>query len=275
MSVPSHSVKFHRAGKHLNDLDEAFVKWIHEGHHTHRLEPDPEMPHYLLIKASASQVPADPFSVFIGDAVQNFRSCLDHLAFALMCAHTKPIPEQMARDSQFPIIGDMDRKGQSGQGASIFQSQGKCIIGISPAARAVIERLQPYQRGPDFRSDPLWRLSELSNIDKHRILHVVTSYLHEVIFDPFHNSKWPALTYPNARAVSFELTGATVTQNTLIGRIRIERTAVELKRNVEVQLTPSMAFADGALVTEDVLDTLREIQTHIGGYVLAPLAAFL
>jgi len=43
---------------------------------------------------------------------------------------------------------------------------------IHPRAQAIIKRLQPYTRGDEFASDPLWKLNELSNMDKHRVPHV-------------------------------------------------------------------------------------------------------
>jgi hypothetical protein len=273
MSSDNAFLKFHRAGKHLDDLDLSLKKWVHDGHHTNWLEPDPTAEDYLFIKASADEIPPNPFSLLIGDAVQNFRSSLEHLAFALTSAHTDPVPDQMARDSQFPIIGDEDRKGTAGQGPAMFESQRKCIVGMHPEAQAVIQRLQPYHRGKDFKDDPLWILSVLSNIDKHRVLHLVTGYPHVFTFDPF-RSEFPRLVYRNAKAVSFELTGAKVERDTLVGRIRIERDP-QPKMDVEIHIAPSIAFAEGPTVHDDVLDTLREIRTHIGGYVLSPLKTFL
>jgi hypothetical protein len=274
MSDGSHFLKYRRAAKHLDDLEAAFTRWLREGRHTHRLEPDPNASDYLLIKASAEEVPADPFSLLIGDAVHNFRSCLDHLAYALMCAHTTQPSEDMTRESQFPIVGDVNRNGLANQGPTMFQSQRKCIAGISPAAQAIIEELQPYQRATDFQSDPLWKLSVLSNIDKHRIPHLVTSYLHAITFYPF-RPKFPFLTIDNARPVSFDLTGARVERDTVIGRIRIERTDSAADEHAVINLTPSVSFADGPLAHDDVIDTLRDIHTFVGGHVLSPLAKFV
>src|SRR5262245_31389269 len=136
-------LKYHRASKHLKDLESNFRHWVNDGHYTQWLELDPSASDYLLVKASAEEIPANPFSLLIGDVVQNFRNALDHLAFALASAYTKPLPEEFQRDSQFPIVGDMDRKGNTGQGSVVFQSVRKSIAGIDPSAQTVIEGLQP------------------------------------------------------------------------------------------------------------------------------------
>jgi hypothetical protein len=36
-------------------------------------------------------------------------------------------------------------------------------------AQVTIKRLQPHDREPEFRSDPLWQLHELSNAEEHRM----------------------------------------------------------------------------------------------------------
>jgi len=51
--------------------------------------------------------------------------------------------------------------------------QSRKVGGIAPVARTIVEGLQPYRRGQNFASHPLWVLHELSRIDKHRLPHVV------------------------------------------------------------------------------------------------------
>jgi len=165
---PNHILKFQRGRHHLNDLRSLTERWFNGNHHSARFEVNPTDAGELLIRASVDPIPTDPFSLVISDVIQNFRGCLEHLAYALTAAFTKPLPEDVARDSQFPIIGDVDRKGNTGQGATLFQSQSKCVRGMHPAAQLVIEGVQPYHRGNAFRNEPLWKLGALSNTDKHR-----------------------------------------------------------------------------------------------------------
>ena len=113
---PNHILKFQRGRHHLNDLRSLTERWFNGNHHSARFEVNPTDAGELLIRASVDPIPTDPFSLVISDVIQNFRGCLEHLAYALTAAFTKPLPEDVARDSQFPIIGDVDRKGNTGQG---------------------------------------------------------------------------------------------------------------------------------------------------------------
>lgn len=100
-------------------------------------------------------------SPLIGDCVQNMRNALDHLAWQLVIASGVAQPR---RGTGFPISKD----------AAAFHDARNQIREMSPAIRAAIERVQPYQRG-DIDRDPLWVLNELARVDRHRTLHVVTS----------------------------------------------------------------------------------------------------
>jgi len=226
----------------------------------------------LLIRASVDPIPTDPFSLVISDVIQNFRGCLEHLAYALTAAFTKPLPEDVARDSQFPIIGDVDRKGNTGQGATLFQSQSKCVRGMHPAAQLVIEGVQPYHRGNAFRNEPLWKLGALSNTDKHRTLHLAASYSKLFTINP-HQIGARTLVYPNAIGKTFRTTGASVERDTVIGSIEFVHS--DATHQVELDVTPSMAFSDGVALNDDVIDTLEDIETYLIAFVIPSLSKFL
>jgi hypothetical protein len=173
--LPGYLLKLKWAHAHLEQLNFKIVDWLNSDHQRSWMEPDGKRGDHFLFKASANRIPADPLSLIIGDTVQNLRNSLDYIAFHLASNFTKPLPDELASESQFPIVGDINRKGASGSGPAMFQAQSKCLAGIDPRAKAVIERLQPYYRGSSFKSHPLWKLRELSNIDKHRFHHLVTA----------------------------------------------------------------------------------------------------
>lgn len=104
-------------------------------------------------------VPEDPpprfFGVLIGETVQNLRTALDYLVFALAWLNSGPDPE---RKTQFPI--ENSPKGFKGRRNTFLK-------GVSDAHVAAIERLQPYN-GVDW----LANLRTLSNLDKHNVLAV-------------------------------------------------------------------------------------------------------
>lgn len=105
----------------------------------------------------------EQWGLAFGEYAHNLRSALDNLAYALARAVCDPPPNP--RKIQYPIFLDRAQ----------FQTKGRsCIDQLPPAAIAVIEGLQPFQRDlpnnptPPVQ-DPLWLLQHLNNSDKHRV----------------------------------------------------------------------------------------------------------
>ena len=119
-------------------------------------------------------------SVLVGEVVFQLRSALDHLVYQLIVAYTKKKPTFR---SQFPIVGH-GRKRQPDALAEYEAQKPGMIKGVSPTAEAIIDKVQPLQRGASYDKDPLWMIQELHNIDKHRILNLmvrgIASYRVEV-----------------------------------------------------------------------------------------------
>lgn len=110
----------------------------------------------------------DDWSTVIGDCVHNLRSALDHLAHELVT-----------------LGGGVPRSGRSGTAFPIYDTKvgpkgGPRVVqivtdtgNVAPEVLAFIEGIQPYERanrGDDPLTHPLWVLSELDNMDKHRAL---------------------------------------------------------------------------------------------------------
>jgi hypothetical protein len=131
------------------------------------------------------QPPTYPISLLIADTLHNLRSALDVLAYALAAAFTKqPLPEEIAKDSEFPIIGDENRKGKLGVGSDLFKSSApRKIRGWDPRAQALVERAQPYRGKHGFRTHPLWLLHDLDRISKHRLLHTTVGLSTATVWD--------------------------------------------------------------------------------------------
>jgi hypothetical protein len=106
--------------------------------------------------------PGLAWGVVLGDCVQNLRAALDHTAWSLTpvsVRHANP------KRPQFPIFDDID----------VYRDRGQSrVADVDPAARAIIESLQPYNYS-EPHIDPLHLLEVLSNIDKHRIIHSVAN----------------------------------------------------------------------------------------------------
>jgi hypothetical protein len=192
------------AHEQLQRLQTDCNEWLGGEHHTIVSEPDDSLdPHRLANTAfyiEAEPLP-DRFSPMVGDVLQAMRSGLDHLAYALAAHHTTPLPDDWAELSEFPIFGDESKSGTPRTGCNRFHQASRRglpipssglakIQGIAPQAQAFIETLQPYHRGTAFRDDPLWRLHELSRIDKHRLVHVVTADFDGVGILPNKSRNW-------------------------------------------------------------------------------------
>jgi hypothetical protein len=107
----------------------------------------------------------------LGDCVYSMRSCLDHLAWQL--AHiAHPIP---STETLFPIHASNDPKSEARFLKRVKEMPADAVVEI--------RNVQPYQRGAAFRDDPLWKLNELSNIEKHRIV-AVSSLAATVVIRP-------------------------------------------------------------------------------------------
>jgi hypothetical protein len=101
-----------------------------------------------------------------GDAVHQLRSSLDHITYAMV----KPLTtsRDVLRKVAFPIFVKEEPFEKQSQSVRYLRDL------LRPDQFAVILRTQPYKRNPTApETDPLWILSELDNIDKHRSILVV------------------------------------------------------------------------------------------------------
>jgi len=99
----------------------------------------------------------------VADAASNFRSALDHLAWALVTRGSTPpssLSETQQRHIQFPLL----RGGETAR--AVFPHR---VPGISTPDAEILERYQPVDsQGADIPGHYLGVLAELNNADKHR-----------------------------------------------------------------------------------------------------------
>jgi len=98
----------------------------------------------------------------LGDCFQSLRSALDQEVFMLSARrHGREWAE--AAKTGFPVA----------QNRQIFRSQGRQqILGLSPSAQALVERLQPYIEPPDAASPHIAFVHDIARVDRHRLLHL-------------------------------------------------------------------------------------------------------
>jgi len=150
-------VKIERAKKHVAELER--ILRSRSGHKHIKAVISEQNPNTGQILAKGiGTFRFMPFeSVAIaGDAIQNLRSALDHLAYQLILVNGK----QPTRWNGFPICEDL--------AAYKREKRGK-VKGMRPEAKEAIDRVKPYGGG----NDPLWVLHSLNIVDKHRLIFTV------------------------------------------------------------------------------------------------------
>lgn len=278
---PSCVVKIRRGLKLLEELHTKCGTWnrVQPKMNPCVVELDANAPDYSLIKTNVAAPPTDDFAAVIGDCVQNFRSALDHLTFALAEKHSGSLSKEDARACQFPVVGDETKKGQTGAGPAMFRDQAiaRDIKGLSPAAQTIIEGLQPYQLGANFRAHPLWVLTELSNTDKHRFIHVVSWKSKVLGLSPVRGFV-PADFPPGANEMKIEVYECAVEGETVIARVPnffLNIFEKDADMHVKIDAGLIVAFKDGDLMGKDVTAELGTIHDYLVGNVLPPLLTLL
>ena len=112
------------------------------------------------------------WAVLLGDAVHNLRSALDHLIWQLVLVNTG---KDGSTDNQFPICDTGEGYWNPGKNGSPSQRTRR-LKGVSREHMAIIDTFQAYRNYEarnQNRLDPLATLRDLSNHDKHRLLHVL------------------------------------------------------------------------------------------------------
>lgn len=153
-------LKLERAREHLATFDQEFHAFIAANPYQVVLEHDPQRGgNVLRLKVAGKFLLPPRLGVLIGEYVNALRASLDHLVWALL---TEEPPRR--EDVEFPIFTDRTK----------YLANARKRIGlIPPAAQAEIERLQPFNRGHGAEDHPLWRIHQLSRIDRHRTISVI------------------------------------------------------------------------------------------------------
>lgn len=169
------------------DMRSAWLKWARAVEHQKTLARETwlfaEKDSYEYIFFNNSGAPTDPlvkmywrlkikepyperWSILIGDALTNLRAALDHaLWFAVLAQSGPPTtwavkPERV----QFPIASTEQK----------FKDPDKTLAPmVSPDIWDVVKAVQPFHGGAHAHTAPLEILRWLSNVDKHRAVHIV------------------------------------------------------------------------------------------------------
>lgn len=147
------------AKNHLDQLERRCL--IIQETHTPVISAEEDLQNgFYVIRTQHALIDASMFEAVLvfGDFIANLRGCLDHLAWKIVLL-SGGIPDT---NTSFPIC-----ETDNSAGRKYFA---KCTVGMCAPALTLMEQMQPYHAGNDYRSTHLWRLNKLWNIDKHRHL---------------------------------------------------------------------------------------------------------
>ena len=123
----------------------------------------------LIVANGYPEIP-ESFAPRFGDALHNYRSALDHVAWQLVSCGSKPPETLDPRERnriQFPTYSSRD----------VFRSnQGSRLPGVEETAIRYLEARHKYVGG-EATNDRLLSLADLSNDDKHRTMQTFVGML--------------------------------------------------------------------------------------------------
>lgn len=272
-SLEGVDLKLNRAKEHFYALTEEVSKFqSNPDSYSLVLEGQPNRGG--ICKVADVYAPPAKLGILIGECVHQYRSALDHLLFQLVLANSRGRPSsKVERRSEFPIFNSGPRfRGKRKAVPSPGSGRAK-IQDIAPTAQAVIERLQPYHRRKNPGTRSLRQLQELSNIDKHRLLHVTYSAFRGSTFD-FETRNVSAIDgfYFRAGPLKRNATLAAWQAVPIDPRLGVQ---VQVKAELLTDITFGKASPARSVRGESVVKTLYEIGAFIASDVLPPLCESL
>lgn len=243
--------KIARAEELWQQLGSAFVLFLEEGPYRSEGSFDAGSSEWVL-RFRVLEEPPLRWGILVGDVVHNLRSALDHLAWQLVLANGG----EPTWRTQFPIYSDE---------AAYLRAQGgqAQIAGMRDEDIELIEKLQPF-RQPEGHEKPhhLAVLRELSNVDKHRVVHTTLVQTAGSQFRVYGLEDISGIGHIKPQF------GPLVDGAKLV-RIGVVADGSEPRLSVDAQLQLNVAFADeGSLVRdENVPGVLLELREYIAGLV--------
>lgn len=189
-----------------------------------------------------TKVPEFPirWGTIIGDALHNWRSGLDQLAFELV----KLDKGRHWPHSQFPIADEVNLLAKS------WRFQGT-MERLSPEHRALVEYFQPYRSTSDPKQDTLAWLRVLSDLDKHKV--IIGTFMAS---DPFRTLRTTPIKNWVPGEWHYELVGVPLYPGAELLRIEGRPTGPDVQVKVDLDFAPYVALPGGARL-EKALGRIR------------------
>lgn len=224
-------VKVERAKKNLQNLETDLAAYGVQHFHAATSYRDPNTGQVIQNPLRKwRKMPFDALAA-AGDVIQNLRSALDYLAQQLVWAGSGKEPSRFV---QFPIAKDA---------ATYEADKTRRVEGMCPKTVKAIDALKPYKDG----NDALWKIHELNNIDKHRILF---TYAHDCML----TAEWLNDPMPfNLKASDPNFAGAFDT---------------EVEKDMEIEFDEALGKAQVAQ-GDSLLPTLHQLVQFVDDLILS------
>lgn len=218
--------KIDRAGVHLKEFDRQFTGYKDANPYGLLVEEDADAD-VVRWRLDARLAPLEVLPLLAGEVIYHLHSALNHLAYALA--------KRPNRSAAFPMMERCDPVR--------FEQM---TDSMPPDAIKLINGLQPYQRGDGARTDPLWALAHLRNLDAHRSIFVPESGINIRDQPPGIEIIRPSSGRLDDRAV--------IAQAPL---------SLYREQNLEPNIGYSVRIREGSLPTEDAPTTLHRIHDYV------------
>lgn len=240
--------KLFQANEHLQSLKLEIRAFLERDPYNIVAEPNNERSAYVW-RVHIREEPLPTLSLVVGDCIHNLRSSLDHLVFDLA---GRP-KGRTAGKLEFPIHTTSE---------GYLMGAKEKLAGVAGEAQTIIQGLQPYHREGQmfsFEPHPLDVLRRLSNIDKHRSLHLV----------------WFMATqsdvHASAPATSTDFHSGALVDKAVIASIQFAEPDVEVQARFKLLVALDL---DRPAMPIPVLEYLKYLNDFIRFDVLLPLRSF-
>jgi hypothetical protein len=150
-------LKANWAHVHWHILDDEVTKFLKSNRYGIPAELDWVHSRYIF-RTNVGKSVINEWGLRVGDIVTNMKDSLDHIAYRLVSKGNRSVRERI----YFPLFKHRNEWDSA-----------KWIRHFSPEAIAELERLQPYHAPEGSVTHPLWAISELARIDKHRYINIM------------------------------------------------------------------------------------------------------
>lgn len=249
-------LKLKRAEQHLDSLLVESAKYVEAQPYRifGKWQPDEGWGFHVRVVRQ----PSLGLGVILGDFVHNARSALDQTVWQLV----RVTPAHPGRHNSFPIVlskakwlKDVEKPRQSDANSP--------LKGVSDEAFAYIKTVQPLHQGERAPDDPIAHLQELSNTDKHRLIH-------PTVFRNTGRKAGLRLVGSDASRFTPELdwhTGIPLEDGASIGRLKVPLGMPKPDVRVEGPLPIEVRFGESELSYQDleaIFNKVVHIVTEIG-----------